>query len=107
MSINKNTGWMAVFVLCMVGLWISAAVAADWPHWRGPDYNGMSRETVPNPAVLKDGIEPVWEAQIGVGFSSVTISHVLADGKIYSKDAKGHLVCIDISGKASTASASP
>ncbi|MCP4453057.1 MAG: PQQ-binding-like beta-propeller repeat protein, partial [Planctomycetes bacterium] len=87
--------WMAVFVLCMVGLWISAAVAADWPHWRGPDYNGMSRETVPKPAALKDGIKPVWEAQIGVGFSSVTISH----GKAYAMGNVGKVndvvLCFD------------
>jgi len=74
MKRSKSTGWMIVIALCVTGVLTSAAVAADWPHWRGPDYNGISKETALDPAVLKDGIEPVWEAEIGVGFSSVSIS---------------------------------
>jgi outer membrane protein assembly factor BamB len=54
--------------------------AADWPHWRGPDYNGISKETGFDPAALNDFKKPVWEAEIGVGFSSVTIS----SGKAYA-----------------------
>lgn len=80
MRTNKNTGWTVVIALCVAGLLTSAAVAADWPHWRGPDYNGISNETAFDAAALKDGIKPLWEAEIGVGFSSVSISN----GKAYA-----------------------
>jgi hypothetical protein len=71
MSTCKNIGRIAAITLCMAGLLTSVVAAADWPHWRGPDYNGISKETALDPAILKDGIEPVWEAEIGVGFSSI------------------------------------
>ncbi|MBE0535852.1 MAG: PQQ-binding-like beta-propeller repeat protein [Phycisphaerae bacterium] len=55
------------------------AAAADWPHWRGPDYDGISKETGFDAAALGDGTKPVWEAEIGMGFSSVTVS----EGRAY------------------------
>jgi outer membrane protein assembly factor BamB len=54
--------------------------ATDWPNWRGPDYNGISKETGWDPSKLKEGVEPLWRASIGIGFSSVVIS----DGKAYA-----------------------
>lgn len=80
MRIKKRMGYVAVIALCVVGMFTSAAMTADWPHWRGPDYNGISKETAFDPAVLKDGMKPVWEAEIGVGFSSISISN----GKAYA-----------------------
>jgi outer membrane protein assembly factor BamB len=46
--------------------------AADWPHWRGPSYNGISAETVSCPT---NGPKQLWKASIGTGFSSIAISH--------------------------------
>jgi len=45
--------------------------AADWPNWRGPDYNGISLETIPEnlPATL-----PIkWRTNVGIGFSTVSV----------------------------------
>ena len=80
MTTSKKNGWTVVIALCVAGLLTSTGIAADWPHWRGPDYNGISKETAFDPTALKEGITPLWEAQIGVGFSSVSISK----GKAYA-----------------------
>jgi len=49
-----------------------AAGGLDWPRWRGPDGNGISKDTRWNPAALKDA-KPVWKVNVGEGFSSVSI----------------------------------
>ena len=66
--------------LCVIGLVCSAVGAADWPHWRGPHYNGISKETGFDASSLNDDTKPLWEAEIGIGFSSVTVS----DGRAYA-----------------------
>ena len=69
MRLNVTVG------LCLIGLVCSAVGAADWPHWRGPDYNGISKETGFDASSLNDDTKPLWTAEIGVGFSSVTVSN--------------------------------
>ncbi len=56
----------------------ASAIAADWPHWRGPNLDGISTETDWNPQALND-LNIVWEAEIGIGFSSVSV----AGGRAY------------------------
>ncbi len=68
-----------VVVLCAAGVYVGSAAGADWPHWRGPDYDGISRETGFDASSLGSETKPVWEAEIGMGFSSVTVS----DGRAY------------------------
>jgi outer membrane protein assembly factor BamB len=53
---------------------------ADWPNWRGPDHNGISRETGWDANKLKNGPIFLWRKQIGTGFASVTVS----DGRAYA-----------------------
>jgi outer membrane protein assembly factor BamB len=67
-----NRHWVLA-VVCL-GLAPPAGWAEDWPRWRGPDLNGISKETgwttqwpVEGPAVL-------WRAQVGLGYSSVVVS---------------------------------
>jgi len=69
MRLNVTVG------LCVIGLVCSVAGAADWPYWRGPDYNAISKETGFDAACLNDDTEPLWQADIGIGFSSVTVSN--------------------------------
>ena len=52
------------------------AVAEDWPHWRGPDRNGISRETDWKEARPRR----VWQARVGTGFSSISV----AKGRVYT-----------------------
>jgi len=49
--------------------------AADWPNWRGPNRDGISTETDFDPASLGPDTKPLWQAEIGIGFSSVTVSN--------------------------------
>jgi len=101
---------LAAFLLFATSI---ACVADDWPQWRGPNRDGLSKET----GLLKkwpaDGPELAWKAKgFGVGYSSVAVvngliftlgdvdggSHVIAaresDGKIAWKtrigDSGGH-----------------
>ena len=64
--------------VCVFGLSMQViAAASDWPCWRGPDYNGISKETEWNPNALNESTLPLWTASIGTGFSAVSV----ADGK--------------------------
>ena len=70
------------------------ATAADWPHWRGPDYNGISKETGWIASFPEGGPKILWEKSIGTGFSSITVS----DGKAYTMgniDGSDILYCFD------------
>jgi outer membrane protein assembly factor BamB len=58
----------------------SPARAEDWPNWRGPDHNGISRETGWDPEKLKDGPDVLWRKQIGTGFASVAV----CEGCVYA-----------------------
>ena len=74
-------------------LGISVLQAADWPHWRGPAYSGISEEKdwrsqwSGEPKVL-------WEAEVGLGFSSFAV----ADGRVLTtghEDEKDTVFCLD------------
>ncbi|MGI8603354.1 MAG: PQQ-binding-like beta-propeller repeat protein [Verrucomicrobiales bacterium] len=53
--------------------------AAEWPHWRGPNHDGISKETdwqgkwTGEPKAL-------WRTKVGEGFSSMSI----ADGRVFT-----------------------
>lgn len=69
--------------------------ANDWYRWRGPDLNGISTETGWQAQWPADGPKQVWKASVGMGFSSVTVSH----GKLYTQgndgDATDFISCLD------------
>lgn len=54
--------------------------SADWPRWRGPDLNGISKETGWSPKALNGEPKILWRAKIGMGFSSFAV----ADGRVYT-----------------------
>lgn len=75
-------------------IFFDTATAADWPHWRGPDYNGISKETGWVTTFPEGGPKILWEKSIGTGFSSITVS----DGKAYTMgniDGSDILYCFD------------
>ena len=57
----------------------ASSLAADWPNWRGPAYDGISKETDWNPAAV-GGKKIAWEAKVGAGYSAVAV----AAGKLYT-----------------------
>jgi outer membrane protein assembly factor BamB len=64
-AINQPVGW---------------AEEVDWYRWRGPDLNGVSRETGWLGAWSKEGPPQLWKAAVGIGFSSVSVSQ----GRVYT-----------------------
>jgi outer membrane protein assembly factor BamB len=76
------------FVVSSVGL------SADWPNWRGPNYNGISDEAGWSTTWPEDGPKIAWKTSIGTGFASMAVSdgRVYAMGNIGDKDI---LYCFD------------
>ena len=71
----------------------SSTDGSDWPRWRGPDADGISKDTHWNPAALKDA-KPVWKVNVGEGFSGVSVKgrHVFTMGFKAGKDI---VCCLD------------
>jgi outer membrane protein assembly factor BamB len=73
-------------LLCLLKVW-----AADWPQWRGPNRDGFSSEKINWPP---DGPKTIWHAQVGIGFSSISVSH----GRVYTMGNAGEkdtIWCLD------------
>jgi outer membrane protein assembly factor BamB len=54
------------------------AAAEDWPNWRGPRFDGVSNEKLPDK--LPDEPSVVWKAKVGTGFSTVSV----ARGRVFT-----------------------
>lgn len=69
--------------------------ALEWPGWRGPRRDGVSRETGLAPSWPPGGPPLAWKADgMGKGFSSVAV----ASGRIYTlgdRDGAQHLLAFD------------
>lgn len=96
MSPGPTVSYSAVRTLtfALTGLWALAAAADDWPHWRGPDRNGISRETGWIDRWPEGGPPVAWKAGIGTGFSSFAV----AGGRVYTTgfaDEKDTVFCFD------------
>lgn len=48
--------------------------ADDWPNWRGPDLNGISKEKGWTTHWPQEGPKQLWKASVGIGFSSVAVA---------------------------------
>ncbi len=57
-----------------------SATAADWPRWRGPDANGISKETGWSTTWPASGPKQLWTAKVGIGFASFAVSQ----GRVYT-----------------------
>ncbi len=67
---------IAVFTCVMMA---GVARAEDWPRWRGPLGDGISREAGLVDAWPEAGPKKLWSAMVGVGFSSP----VVVGGRVY------------------------
>ena len=78
--------------LCLI---TTALQAGDWPNWRGPDRDDVSKETGLLKEWSKDGPKQVWSnSDIGLGYSSFAI----AGGKLFTVGAREDtefLICLD------------
>lgn len=94
-----------VLMLLILPILVSAA---DWPRWRGPDYNGISTETNWSYDWPESGPKILWQSQVGTGFASMSVSERRVyttgnTGKPQAKDKgefKDIIYCFDaVSGK--------
>jgi len=71
-----------VILVCsgLVLVLATAVFGADWPNWRGPNHNGISTETGWQTNWPQPGPKLLWEALVGIGFSSIAVS----DGRVYT-----------------------
>lgn len=79
-------------------VWLAASPvslqANDWPHWRGPAFNGVSSETGWKTAWAGGTPKELWKASVGTGFASFSV----ADGRVYTTgnaNDKDTLYCFD------------
>jgi outer membrane protein assembly factor BamB len=61
-------------IVCVIlsGIFATAR-AADWPQWRGPARDGISKENGWSVAWPKEGPKQVWKINVGLGESSVSV----------------------------------
>ena len=76
-DMTKKPSFMIV-VLALVTQYAHHTHALDWPMFRGPDHNGISKETQWVKQWPKEGPKKLWEVQVGIGFSSISTAHGLA-----------------------------
>ncbi|UCG56958.1 MAG: PQQ-like beta-propeller repeat protein [Phycisphaerales bacterium] len=84
-------------VLCLVVCAIVAGqcgfcLAADWPNYRGPNYNGFTSETDWSTNWGPDGPKQLWKKSVGIGFSSIVVSN----GRAYTMGNKGRREATDV-----------
>ena len=68
--------------------------AEDWPRWRGPDLNGISKETNWTAGWPREGPKQLWKADVGIGFSSVAV----ANGRAFTmgnRDERDTVYCFN------------
>jgi outer membrane protein assembly factor BamB len=83
-----------LFILMILLISMERAFAEDWPNWRGPNYDGISKETGWLASWPENGPKVLWEKAIGTGFASITVSK----GKAYTmgnKEGKDYVYCFD------------
>ncbi|MHC5108520.1 MAG: PQQ-binding-like beta-propeller repeat protein [Planctomycetota bacterium] len=71
--------------MCMAYLLLltpSVSLADDWPQWRGPQRDGVWRESGIIQRFQSSAIEPVWRMPISSGYSGPTV----ANGRVYVTD---------------------
>jgi len=72
---------LVALLLCLT----SPLSASDWPNWRGPQRDGISRESGLSFAWPAGGPKALWNAAVGTGFSSLAI----ADGRVFTMGNEG------------------
>src|SRR5213593_4829358 len=77
--------------------------AEDWPQWRGPNRDGVCRETGLLKSFPAEGLKVRWRVPVGWGFSSPVIARgrvYLADSEVVKTKAKESVHCfVETTGK--------
>lgn len=79
---SHRQGLVAAIFCCLSSL---DAAEHDWPQWRGPDRDGISKETGWYTAWPQSGPVRLWEKNVGYGYSAVSVS----DGRLFTMGNRG------------------
>ncbi len=93
----KGAACLAATLLA-AGLSVGPLRANDWPQWRGPNRDGVCRETGLLDSFPAGGLKVRWRAPAGWGFSSPVIAQgrvFLADSVVVKPQAKERVRCLD------------
>src|SRR4030095_412977 len=85
----SKTPW----VIYLAALMLALPLAADWPQWRGPNRDGVTRDFVA-PATRPATLKEVWKVTVGEGHSSP----VTSEGRIYVLARQGEdevVLCLE------------
>jgi outer membrane protein assembly factor BamB len=98
-SMLRTNGALVIMIFlstCIGACSRSAANGADefaWPRWRGPNGDGVSKETDWNPRAPAEGPKILWKAKVGMGYSNVVIN----DNRLYTvgSNKENAMCCLD------------
>jgi outer membrane protein assembly factor BamB len=77
---------ISLLVAAVLGFWSLAAMADDWPQWRGPQRTGISKEAGLLKEWPKDGPKLLWQVKdLGDGYSTPAV----VGNRIYVLSNKG------------------
>jgi outer membrane protein assembly factor BamB len=92
---TRRNAMRKMLVAFTVGLLTLAAPlllnAFDWPQWRGPEGNGVSRETDWDAKALAGGPPILWKAKIGMGQSNIAV----LNDRVYTVGSSLTVSCLD------------
>ena len=83
---------------------VSTSLADDWPQWRGPNRDGVWRETGILEAFPPGGAKVLWRVEAGPGWASPAVSGgkvFLADAELKEPKARERVRCFDAASGAS------
>src|SRR4051812_48785646 len=73
---------MRFILTLIIAIFSTAALADDWPQWRGPQRDGVWRETGIVEKFADKQLPIKWRAEIGPGYNGPTV----ANGRVYVMD---------------------
>ena len=64
-----------IFVITSCGRDVAQNAGYSWPRWRGPNGDGISKETGWDPMALARGAKILWNVNVGNGYSNIAIQN--------------------------------
>ena len=80
----SSAAMKSIPILLITLLTFFPSARADWAQWRGPNHDGISKETNWN-AQWQGEPKRLWSAKVGEGFSSMTV----AQGRLFTMGRSG------------------
>ncbi len=88
--LHYDCGHQLLSVGAAAGFLFATAVRADdWPQWRGPNRDGISKETGWLSQWPPEGPKKMWQVKVGIGYSSMSASkgRIFTMGNVQDTDA--------------------